>query len=364
MGCGSSFPKIGPNGIEFPKKSNQKPSQSKNPVERAVDRQVRRIERKVENNNRKVQNRDRIMDNAIDRQIRKGERKVQTETRKAMKGKNNNSSSNGGYKGPQKKADQKGSKSDEKKDFKAKVPTKIPLNPNFEKWAIEKDERSCLNSTYVTWVHGADWDPDMIGQPTTQPCPGSKQHLPWAFVKVPNIPESVEDFIKLREKYGADSGPETAAALFIVAMNVYVRNKDLGKQCLIVACHADCLKPAGKTDTKGVYKGKKLFGQQPEMLMKAMDKKPRIAPALFFGSYETDNYDISKLPGLYVKISDRFMAETKGDYCNRTIWQTARRSSVSMGLRRNTRGVWKVSRMDAMLTPPPAAPILDDGDDI
>ena len=97
------------------------------------------------------------------------------------------------------------------KKFREEPWTVIVANPAHESVALEKDSRSNPNSDLLTWVHGAAWDPHLVDQPVEQPMPGSKQHLPWAFVRIPQLPESVEDFVALRDELA--HGPEGARQL-------------------------------------------------------------------------------------------------------------------------------------------------------
>ncbi len=237
-------------------------------------------------------------------------------------------------------------------------------DPEAEKKALEKDPRSNRNSKFLTWVHGASWDPDLADQPKTQVSPASKKHLPWAFIRVPKIPTSVDEFVALRDVYGKDAGPETAAALFVVAMVVFTRDENVGKQCFVVVSDKSWLRDARNPSTPGVYKGKRVWGTVIEGLMRRLKQYPFIATSLFFGTTRDDGYDLSKLDRLLIKVKDCNAAETKGDNCNRHAWCPAAKMPRGMTLHRNTAGVWKVKNAAGMVTAPPFPKVTDDGDDI
>ena len=114
----------------------------------------------------------------------------------------------------------------------------------------------------------------------------------------------------------------------------------------------------------GSYKGKRVFGQQFDDIKKRLKQYPYIATSLFFGSNQDNGYDTSALPSLMVKVRDCNAAETKGDTCNRHVWQGGADMPRGMQLHRNSKGIWKVKNCAGMVTAPPAPAVVDDGDDI
>ena len=242
----------------------------------------------------------------------------------------------------------------------------IKANPKHEKLALQKDSRSSKNGTLLKWVHHAKWDEQTLKQPKKQMMAGSKAHLPWAYVTIPKIPTSVQEFLKLRDDLG--NGPEAATALYGVSMLVFTRNENLGRQCMVISMDKSCLEKAANASRPDAYKGfiLKKTDRLMTMFLDRLQKYPDIANCLLFNSTRANRYDPSS-DGmkLMYKIRDCSVQETKGDLCNRAIWKQYAKLPAGFQLHRNTRGVWKVKKCNPLCAPPaPPKIVEDDGDDL
>ena len=249
------------------------------------------------------------------------------------------------------------------------------------------DPRSISNTRYAAWMR-------LPSQPTTQPMVGSKAHLPFCFFTIPRpLPKTVDEFLALRASFGT-STPESATALFQVAMVVYTRDTEVGARCFVICADAKHLmtplpsrcgedgQPKSKHDFRRSFKNKIMKYDFPwQGLEKRLRKAPYIATSRFVGATADAAYDIDTLPVLQLMIADRFAGDPrKGDqsiarrsihYCK----SGKRDAFVRPGtaphgdgalfvLKQNTRGVWKVYQWDAAHMMPSPPTVADDGDDI
>ena len=243
----------------------------------------------------------------------------------------------------------------------------IKANPKHEQQALKKDNRSNKNSKLLTWVHHAKWDEQTVKQPKKQMMAGSKAHLPWAYVTIPKIPSTMQEFLKLRDDLGP--GPEAAVALYAVTMLVFVQNENLGRQMMVVSMDKTCLQKAANASQPDAYKGwiLKKTDRLMTMFLDRLKKYPDIARCLLFNATKSNRYDpSSEGMKLMYKIRDCSVHETKGDVCNRAIWKQYAKLPAGFQLHRNTRGVWKVKKCNPLCAPPapPKLPVEDDGDDL
>jgi hypothetical protein len=188
----------------------------------------------------------------------------------------------------------------------------------------------------------------------------------WNPVRIPRLPRSVEEFVRLRNQLSKT--PDGAFAMMILAMHLYTVNRTLGTQCLIVSMHRSRLRPAKPNSRAVTYRGMRPWGQMWDDLQRRLQKFPYIPKAYFDGCTTSSGYALPAGP-LTVRVKDCLgLKLTSSRQRSRHAISNGAMSSPpvprGMILEANTRGIWKAFNWESILAPCRAPPVLDDGDDI
>ena len=109
-------------------------------------------------------------------------------------------------------------------------------------------------------------------------------------IELPRIPESIEDFISLRDEIAVTSSG--GAAVFVLALYIYTFDEELGLQALTVTLVNDDLH---LYKGSGVYKGYSPTNPMRYLLDRVLPK-PYIVRSYFTGAVPENNYDMGDLP--------------------------------------------------------------------
>ncbi len=153
-------------------------------------------------------------------------------------------------------------------------------------------------------------------------------------VTIESIPGTIEELINLRDRVAVT--PEGGSALFIVAMNMYVRDNDLGMKAFTVALDRSQLMES----TSG-YKGWAPAFKYANLIKSELRQKPYIASSYFQGTSYLNGYALSKGPWKIVMVTNRF-SEINENERKYFVKSTGADSPRPIYLRKNNRGIWKV----------------------
>jgi len=109
-------------------------------------------------------------------------------------------------------------------------------------------------------------------------------------IELPRIPETIEDFIDLRNEISVTSSG--GAAVFVLALYIYTFDEELGLQALTVTLVNDDLH---LIKGSGVYKGYSPTNPMRYLLDRVLPK-PYIVRSYFAGADPDNNYDMGDLP--------------------------------------------------------------------
>ncbi|MCK5673509.1 MAG: hypothetical protein KAH95_09040, partial [Spirochaetales bacterium] len=105
-------------------------------------------------------------------------------------------------------------------------------------------------------------------------------------VELPRIPESIEDFIDLRNEISVT--PSGGAAVFVLALYIYTLDEELGLQALTVTLVNDDLHL--RKSSSGVYKGYAPTNPMRYLLDRVLSKS-YIVRSYFSGAEPENNYN-------------------------------------------------------------------------
>ncbi len=111
-------------------------------------------------------------------------------------------------------------------------------------------------------------------------------------VVIEKLPEDIDGFLALRDKIART--PQGGAAIMIIALIIYTRDKALGSQCLTIAVDSSRL---SEGDT---YKGYSLRANDLELIDSQLGSKPYIAYSYINGTTPQKGY---RLPDKKLKMS-------------------------------------------------------------
>ncbi len=173
-------------------------------------------------------------------------------------------------------------------------------------------------------------------------------------IPVERLPSNMDEFLILRNALAGE--PEGAAAIFVTAMLVYVRDPELGTDMFTVALDSSQL-----IEKHGGYKGFAPNSGVMSYLENYLAPKPYLAASYISGTGPENGYILPD-PPLSVDVSrNRYSEQTNGDI-KVFIACSGADSPRPVILRRNNRGLWKAVNVNSLFVGirPPAAVTDDD----
>jgi len=168
-------------------------------------------------------------------------------------------------------------------------------------------------------------------------------------VKIADQPGNVEDFVTLHNAVATT--PEGGAAMFLLALKIYVDNPKLGEQCLVISVDKSLLKE-GK-----VYKGYKLGETDMDLIKRNLNNNKLIPNSYIIGSKPESSYKV-KLPFEY-EFNVNLLGKAK-DGTKVFVKSSGADSKRPMVLKKNNRGLWKATTWSSVLANIKAPPEDDD----
>jgi hypothetical protein len=170
------------------------------------------------------------------------------------------------------------------------------------------------------------------------------------------MPQSAEEFEEMRNQMATT--PEGGAAMFVLAMNVYAQNHDLGLQCLLLMSEQTNF---GQGTGSGSYKGYRLNTiRVQEWDGRLGGAKGHIAHTYILGTSHTNNYALPAMPWtVEIEIGKNKYAPVTDTQAKLFVRCTGADSMRPMTLKKNDKGIWKAHEYSSLQVgvkaPPPAA---------
>lgn len=171
-------------------------------------------------------------------------------------------------------------------------------------------------------------------------------------VTIKEIPSSIEEFIKLRDQKATT--PEGGAAMFCIAMKIYMDNKDLGEKCFVAIADKSELK---KGDT---YKEYTLINWRT--IRSASEAYPLIAKSYIQGSSPENGYEVS-LPYKYKFLSGKYSGDPSTGKTKIFVECSGADSARPIHMTKNDKGIWKASKWSSLYAGMKPA-IINETDDL
>ena len=170
-------------------------------------------------------------------------------------------------------------------------------------------------------------------------------------VKIDKVPGTIDEFIEMRNQIATT--PEGGAAMFLLALKMYTENPELAKKCFVVMVDRNSLK-AGN-----VYKGYQLFDGDMNLIKNQLGHDKNIPNSYIKGSSPQNHYAV-KLPYEYVFTANRYSGDKNAGQYKLFVACSGASSPRPMSLKRNNRGIWKLTNWSSVLVGIAKPPIDDD----
>lgn len=156
-------------------------------------------------------------------------------------------------------------------------------------------------------------------------------------VKIDKIPDTIEDFITMRNEIAVT--PEGGAAMFCLAMKIYIDNQELGEKCIIAIADKSELK---KGDT---YKNYTLSSWMT--VKSASLRYPLIANSYIIGATPENGYKV-ELPYKYEFKSGTYSGDPKTGKTKIFVKCYGADSARPIHMTKNDKGLWKASKWSSL----------------
>ncbi|MDF1667734.1 MAG: hypothetical protein P1V97_38715 [Planctomycetota bacterium] len=171
-------------------------------------------------------------------------------------------------------------------------------------------------------------------------------------ITIKAMPKTNEEFVKLRDSTATT--PEGGAAMFVLAMMAWEKDKDVGEPFFTIALDKGQLKKG-----KGGYKGY-APGNSAMFLIKRIDGKKVFSKSYLDGTSPKKGY-AAKAPFKFKFMRNKYSKLSNGDikvfvYCS------GADSPRPCRLRKNNRGLWKVVEFSSLVVGMRKPPSKDDDD--
>ncbi|MFN3604958.1 MAG: DUF6935 domain-containing protein [Leptonema sp. (in: bacteria)] len=156
-------------------------------------------------------------------------------------------------------------------------------------------------------------------------------------IKIDNLPKNITEFEELRNKIA--NTPEGGATIFLIACQIYVTNKELGKQAITIAY-----------DLSELSKGNWYKGYEPSNSQKyyinRLDSRPYLPFAYIKGATPENEYKID-LPYEFIFVRNQYSGDESSGRIKIFI-KTYGVMPRPISLIRNDKGIWKVKESSSI----------------
>lgn len=171
-------------------------------------------------------------------------------------------------------------------------------------------------------------------------------------IGISNIPTTIENFISIRDDLSAT--PQGGAAIFIVAMLMYVQNEELGMQAFTIALDRNNL----VEDNSG-YKGFKPDKSFIYMVQNYLKPRPYLANSYILNTSHLNGYSLPSKP-YKIKLSTNPYSNISEDEIKLFIECSGADSPRPIIMKKNDKGIWKTSNYSSLFVGIKTPPVSDD----
>jgi hypothetical protein len=160
-------------------------------------------------------------------------------------------------------------------------------------------------------------------------------------VNIPSVPTTTEEFITLRNKIATT--PEGGAAMFVLAMQLYVKKPEMGMECVISMVDLGALQQSNKG-----YKGYDLGTSTKNLFKSQLSQAPHIPFSYYKDTSPKDGYKAS--PPFKVETSiNRYSGTESEGKLKVFVKSSGADTPRPITLKKNDKGVWKATEWSSLI---------------
>lgn len=161
-------------------------------------------------------------------------------------------------------------------------------------------------------------------------------------IEIPSQPATVEEFAELRDQIATSA--EGGAAMFLLALKIYVENPDLGRKCLISSIDLSALSKSASG-----YKGYDLTQSSMSLIKRQMEQYPYVPKSYIEGSSPENKYEVSAPYKYYFK-SNPYSGKREEGKFKIFVKCSGADSDRPIQCYKNDKGIWKAKEWSSVLT--------------
>lgn len=166
-------------------------------------------------------------------------------------------------------------------------------------------------------------------------------------ITISKQPINIDEFIALRNQIAIT--PVGGAAMFLLALKIYVQDNIFGHQCLVATADSSCLWEGD------VYKGFMLNSSDFNLMKSQYSQNPKIPDSYIEGAVPENNYE-SKLPYKYNFTSNSI----EGEYAKLFVICNGADSPRPIHVKKNDKGLWEALNYSTMFVGIKKPPFRDE----
>jgi hypothetical protein len=161
-------------------------------------------------------------------------------------------------------------------------------------------------------------------------------------ISIDKIPDSIEEFTEMRDEIAGT--PEGGAAMFIVAMNKYVEDEDLGIQFFTLILDMYHLrKTSSKPNVKG-YAPNVMFNE----FLRRIKSKPYLPASYISGTSPENKYELPEAPYKIEISRNPYSVVKEGERIKVFVECSGADSARPITLQKNSNDIWKAYEFSSM----------------
>ena len=162
-------------------------------------------------------------------------------------------------------------------------------------------------------------------------------------VIIDEMPTSVEAFVALRDRVA--TVPLGGAAMLVVALHVYTKDEDLGRQCLTVAVDRGRLVEGAEG-----YRGWLLGKRDLRRIQSQLAGQPYLPSSYFQGATPENGYRLGESPHALAFSYNPYSGDPASGEYKVFVECSGAASARPVTVKRNNRGIWKADSWSSLIT--------------
>ncbi len=161
-------------------------------------------------------------------------------------------------------------------------------------------------------------------------------------ITIEKMPESIEEFTEMRDEISVT--PEGGAAMFIVAMNKYIEDEELGVQFFTLILDMYHIRKTSSTPNVKGYAPNVMFNE----FLRRIKSKPYISASYISGTSPENKYELPEAPYKIEISRNPYSIVKEGERIKVFVECSGADSPRPITLQKNSNDIWKAYEFSSM----------------